>query len=224
MRLSPSGLGRRGRLQSRTPRASRAKRSTLISLESILPALGAFGGTFVYASFFEWTLHRFLMHRSYLLRYPFQTHALTHHRLFRHDESYHLARPEDIPKVRFAVWNAPLLIGLHVPLLWLVGRWTGWPMLVPGVLAMTLYYTLYETLHWCMHVPKDRWIEKTSAFRWLTAHHRAHHQLHDSNLNVVLPVADFVFRTLRPWKPPARPATAPSAPAPPVSAVEVGPR
>jgi hypothetical protein len=158
-----------------------------------------FAGAFVYASFFEWTLHRFVMHQPFLfLRYPFRTHALTHHRLFRADASYHLSRPEDAKKVSFAFWNAPLLIGLHVPLLWAVGKWTGLPALVPGLLAMTVYYALYESLHYVMHVPKGRRVERTAVFRWLSAHHRAHHARHDRNLNVVLPLADFVFRTLRP--------------------------
>ncbi len=179
----------------------------LIPLESLPAAVGAsvsaFAAVFVYSSLFEWTLHRYLMHRPFVLRYPYQAHALTHHRLFRADSSYVLSREEDMHEVRFAIWNAPLLIGLHAPLLWLLGRATGWPILVPGLLAMTVYYTLYESLHWCMHVPKGRRIEKTAVFRWLSAHHRAHHRRHDTNLNVVFPLADFLFGTLRRWTPTA---------------------
>ena len=138
------------------------------------------------------------MHRPFfLLRYPFNSHALTHHRLFRADGSFFLSREEDAEQVRFAVWNAPLLIGLHAPLLWLLGRASGLPFFVPGLVAMTLYYTLYESLHWCMHVPKDRWIERTAAFRWLSAHHRVHHLRHNTNLNVVLPLPDLLLGTLR---------------------------
>ncbi|HET6202788.1 MAG TPA: sterol desaturase family protein [Planctomycetota bacterium] len=195
------------------PRAWTARRpfeageSPLTFLES-LPATvgahaGAFAAVFVYSSLFEWTLHRYLMHRPLLLRYPYRTHALTHHRLFRADSSYFLSRKEDAHDVSFAFWNAPLLIGLHAPLLWLLGRASGWPVLVPGLLAMSAYYALYESLHWCMHVPKGRWFERTAVFRWLSAHHRAHHLHHDTNLNVVLPLADILFGTLRPWTRPA---------------------
>ena len=184
----------------------------MTSLESLTAAVGlgtgAFAAVFVYASLFEWTLHRYLMHRATFFRYPYRTHALTHHRLFRADASYSLSREEDAHEVPFAFWNAPLLIGLHAPLLWLLGRASGWPVLVPGLLAMSSYYALYESLHWCMHVPKGRRIERTAVFRWLSAHHRAHHRRHDTNLNVVFPLADLLFGTLRPWMRPAVPARA----------------
>ncbi|HET6204669.1 MAG TPA: fatty acid hydroxylase [Planctomycetota bacterium] len=166
-------------------------------------------GIFAYSSFFEWTLHRYLMHRPLLLTYPFRTHALTHHRLFRADASFFLSRPEDAHQITFGAWNAPLLIGLHAPVLWLLGRWTGLPILLPGILALSVYYALYESLHWCMHVPKGRRLERFALFRWLAAHHRAHHLHHDRNLNVVLPLADLLFRTLRPGTPLPAPVPAP---------------
>src|SRR5262245_14372966 len=40
-----------------------------------------------YASFFEWTLHKYLMHTP-LWRYPFRAHALVHHGLFRTGTQY----------------------------------------------------------------------------------------------------------------------------------------
>ncbi|MGH7149361.1 MAG: fatty acid hydroxylase [Planctomycetota bacterium] len=164
-------------------------------------AAGAFAAVFAYSSFFEWALHRFLMHRPLLIRYPYRTHALTHHRIFRADASFVLSRPEDVHEIRFAVWNAPLLIGLHIPPLWLLGHWTGLPVLVPGLAAMSVYYGLYESLHYFMHAPKGRRIEGTAVFRWLRAHHWGHHRRHDRNLNVVFPLADLLFRTLLPWTP-----------------------
>ena len=37
---------------------------------------------------------------------------------------------------------------------------------------------------------------------WIDAHHFQHHRKHNTNLNVVLPIADFLFRTrVRPPKP-----------------------
>jgi hypothetical protein len=58
-------------------------------------AVGALVGV-VAASFFEWTLHRFVMHRPLgPFTYPFRSHALVHHQIFRADESYHLINEED---------------------------------------------------------------------------------------------------------------------------------
>ncbi len=155
------------------------------------------GALFVYASFFEWSLHRFLMHRPLVFTYPFRTHTLTHHRNFRGDASYHLHPGQSRDSLTFAWWNAPLLIGLHVPILWGVERFVGLPVVWTGLATLILYYWLYEYGHWCMHVPKNRWIERTRVFRWLDAHHRGHHRLHAKNLNVVFPLADYVLRTRR---------------------------
>lgn len=155
------------------------------------------GALFVYASFFEWSLHRFLMHRPLVVSYPFRTHTLTHHRNFRSDASYHLHPGQSRDSLTFAWWNAPLLIGLHIPVLWGVERYSGVPVVWTGVATLGLYYWLYEYGHWCMHVRKNRWIERTRVFRWLDAHHRGHHRLHATNLNVVFPLADYLFRTRR---------------------------
>jgi hypothetical protein len=67
---------------------------------------------------------------------------------------------------------------------------------VPGFMAaVILYYGLYEYLHWCMHVPRTRRFQSSRLFRWIDRHHRLHHLQPGRNLNVVLPIADFLFRT-----------------------------
>jgi sterol desaturase/sphingolipid hydroxylase (fatty acid hydroxylase superfamily) len=73
-------------------------------------------------------------------------------------------------------------------------------ILVGALSALILYYFLYEYLHYCMHIPKRRWLETTAWFRWLDSHHHMHHKRHFNNLNVVLPLADIVFGTLIPAK------------------------
>ena len=54
------------------------------------------GGGIVFASFFEWTLHRFLMHRPIgPIDYAFRAHALVHHQTFKADHTYHLIHEPD---------------------------------------------------------------------------------------------------------------------------------
>jgi hypothetical protein len=166
-------------------------------LLGILKGSLGFVGIFAFASFFEWTLHRYLMH-SLLWPYPFHAHALVHHGLFRADHSYHLRREQDKPKVTFAWWNAPGLVLLTLPLLLSLGAVFGWPVFWGGLIAEVSYYTLYESLHWCMHVPRSRRVEKTRVFRWLNAHHRVHHYYAFKNLNVVFPLADWLLGSLVP--------------------------
>ena len=60
-------------------------------------ASGILSGT-VFASFFEWTLHRYLMHRPVgKFDYAFRSHALVHHHVFKADHTYHLQQEKDSP-------------------------------------------------------------------------------------------------------------------------------
>lgn len=152
----------------------------------------------VYASFFEWILHRYLMHRPIgNFRYPYERHALIHHRVFRADHTYHLIHPKDAKTIPMAWWNGPLLIAIgllpYVAAAWLTGRWG----LIAGAgLACAGYYGAYEYMHWCMHLPKKRSVERSGIFFRLNGHHLLHHRYMGKNFNVVCPLADLCLGTL----------------------------
>src|SRR5919108_5893585 len=105
--------------------------------------LTAFASVLVYASFFEWTLHKYLMHMP-LWQYPFRAHALVHHGLFRTGAHYFLADANVIRKVRFAWWNAPFIIMLHAPVIVWMQRISETNIALGALSALILYYFLYE--------------------------------------------------------------------------------
>ncbi|HBV01320.1 MAG TPA: fatty acid hydroxylase [Candidatus Taylorbacteria bacterium] len=151
-----------------------------------------------YASFFEWTLHRFLMHRPIgRFDYAYKAHALVHHRIFKADHTYHLMKEEDKRTIPMAWWNGFALVlisGIPFDLIgWYLGTWA-----VPITAALTIYayYGVYEYLHWCMHLPKRRGVERTGVFFRLNGHHVLHHRYMGKNFNVVLPLADLCLGTL----------------------------
>jgi hypothetical protein len=132
----------------------------------------------VFASFFEWTLHRFVMHRPLgPIRYPFRTHALIHHRIFQADHTYHLIHEKDKFTIPMAWWNGPVLVLLcqvpFVPVAWLLGQWG---LVWGSLLACSLYYATYEYIHWCMHLPRSRNLERSGLFFRLNGHHLLHHR------------------------------------------------
>ncbi len=159
----------------------------------------------MYASVFEWTLHKYVMHRPLgRFRYPFETHALTHHKLFGSDFSYHLQPSVKRQKIRMAFWNGPVLsiVGM-VPFVAAAiivdicaGRSEMYAVLAVGVVISIGYYLVYEYLHWCMHLPRDRRVERSRIFRMLNGHHVLHHRHKGTNFNVVFPFADAVLGTL----------------------------
>ncbi len=162
-----------------------------------------------YASFAEWMLHRYWMHRPfwifgwYKFDYPFKAHAIVHHGKFKADETYHLQnRPEETKKadrktIPMAWWNGPVLIAMaSLPfVLWSIFN-PSWLLVGCVAGAVACYYGTYEYIHFCMHLPKGRWFENTRLYKWIDEHHRLHHEHMGNNFNVVLPLADFCLRTL----------------------------
>lgn len=152
----------------------------------------------VFASFFEWTLHRYVMHRPVKgFTYPFRTHTLVHHHVFKADHTYHLVNEQDKWTIPMAWWNGPVLVLLcSVPfalVAWATGRWG---IAVGAPLACALYFAAYEYMHWCMHLPRKRNIERSGIFFRLNGHHILHHRYMHKNFNVVLPLADLLLGTL----------------------------
>jgi hypothetical protein len=65
-----------------------------------------------------------------------------------------------------------------------------------ATLGIALYFLCYEYLHYLMHFPGARWIERRGWFRFLHEHHRLHHRFMRRNFNLVLPLADLCLGTL----------------------------
>jgi hypothetical protein len=163
-----------------------------------LSASGGFAAFFLYASLFEYVFHRWVLHRpSRLLGYPYRTHTLLHHKVFQRVATYGVASADDPDRIHFQWWEAALVLGIHVPAVWGIEALTDLPVFWSGLTAVVAYYGFYESLHWCIHRPTGRWIERTRVFRRLAAHHRLHHRLWRVNFNVVLPLGDLVFGTYR---------------------------
>ncbi len=154
----------------------------------------------LFASLFEWAVHRWLMHRPLLgISYAFRAHALNHHKKFKADHTYHLVHGPDKKDIPMAWWNGPVLILMClVPFVltsWATGHWMFTLAALPVFVG---YYVAYEYLHWCMHLPKSRRVEKSELFRRLNGHHLLHHRYMNRNYNVVLPLVDLLTGTLLP--------------------------
>ena len=154
----------------------------------------------VCASFFEWTLHRYFMHRPFFTyRYPYERHALVHHRIFKADHTYHLINESDKKTIPMAWWNGPVLIAVGLIPFLAIALWFhkwGWGFMCGAGVASTCYYAAYEYMHWCMHLPKKRHLERSGIFFRLNGHHLLHHRYMSKNYNVVCPLADVCLGTL----------------------------
>lgn len=166
-------------------------------LHTLLCELAAFAAYFVYGSFFEWFFHRYLFHSPKYIYRLFREHTLVHHQVYKADETYHTH--DDHPdKVPMDWWAMPAMVIAHLPLFWLVQKLSGVPSLWGGVAAIVVYFSLYESFHWAMHVPRaSKILSRFRVWRYLDSHHHVHHKYMLSNLNVIFPLADLTMGTLR---------------------------
>ncbi len=167
-------------------------------LISFLWSLAGFFLGLVFVSFCEWVLHRYVMHRPLRwLRYPFQAHAVVHHHIFKGDTTYHLHDEADKHTIPMAWWNGPVLVAIMMlPMLGLAWAVGSRALALGALLGIGGYYCVYEYIHWCMHLPKARRVEKSRLFQKLNGHHILHHRYMHKNFNVVLPLADLCLGTL----------------------------
>lgn len=168
-----------------------------MSLFIFWTAIGFATGT-LFSSLFEWTLHRYIMHRPVgKFRYPYEAHALVHHRIFKADHTYHLIHEHDKKTIPMAWWNGPVLVAVGLlPFLGFAIWSEKWGALCGAAIASASYYAAYEYIHWCMHLPKQRHVERSGIFFRLNGHHLLHHRYMSKNFNVVLPLADLILGTL----------------------------
>lgn len=162
----------------------------------------------LFASFFEWCLHRYVMHKPLgTFDYAFRGHVVVHHSTFRADRTYHLINKRDKRTIPMAWWNGPVLIALTTVLFTpVIGMLFDVPYAWVFVGAtFGTYYLAYEYMHWCMHLPlanrlrlfERMWPFSRILFR-LNGHHLLHHRYMQKNFNVVLPLADWCLGTLLP--------------------------
>ena len=152
----------------------------------------------VFANFFEWTVHRYPMHRPSFPRFMYHNHAQIHHVAFTHD-NMSMGSAKDLFLIMMPWYTIVLLLVAVSPVAAVAGWLGGFPLVGVFYVAALGYFLTYETLHALYHVPPERLGGRTAGvFSFLRAHHTHHHVLRRMahvNFNVTVPLADFVLRT-----------------------------
>ena len=156
--------------------------------------------TFLIANFFEWWIHRFVMHRPSQIkaaRAIYNRHTLMHHQFFTQHEmrfADHLDwRVTFFPPyalATFTLMSVPLALAAG----WIVSANVGW-LLITTTTAM---YLIYEFMHFCCHVDDNAFVRYTPFVNTIRRHHTAHHDasiMMERNMNLTFPVMDWLFGT-----------------------------
>ena len=156
--------------------------------------------TFLFCNFFEWWLHRYVMHRpskNPLFRAIYNRHTLMHHQFFT-DQEMRFADHMDyrvtfFPPYALATFTLMSIPGAFV-LGWLFSPNVGWLFIT----TTTSVYLIYEFMHFCCHV-EDNWFVRHMPFvNTIRRHHEAHHNqsiMMERNMNLTFPIMDWLFGT-----------------------------
>jgi sterol desaturase/sphingolipid hydroxylase (fatty acid hydroxylase superfamily) len=153
------------------------------------------------ANVFEWTMHRFPMHRPLQPRILYVNHAIHHHRAFDGD-AQEIRTLRDLSVVMMPWYTLVVLFVMASPIAVVAGLVGGTPLAGVFLVSAVLYFLLYELVHTLHHlsapvlavIPFGR----SAVIARLRAQHHAHHQLQrmtEINFNVTFPLADLLFGT-----------------------------
>ena len=155
---------------------------------------------FIGANFFEWLLHRFVMHRpskNKALRAIYERHTLMHHQFFT-DEEMRFAGAHDFRVTFFPPYALATFLCMSIPAAliagWLFTANVGWLVMA----TTTTMYLLYEFMHACCHVDDNWFVRNVPFINTIRRHHTAHHNqsiMMERNMNLTFPIMDWLFGT-----------------------------
>ena len=145
-------------------------------------------------------IHRYPLHRRFPLigKLSYDVHSKMHHQFYTSDCVVY-EEPKDFYILFFPPWTILAFAGLVLPSMYFVAI-QFLPMNITWLVLFgsTFYFFLYETIHYCCHLPESHVLLKFPPLKFMWNHHRLHHDpklMRDYNFNIVFPLFDIVFGT-----------------------------
>jgi len=155
---------------------------------------------FVIGNFFEWFMHRYVMHRLvdvFALRAIYDRHTRQHHHYFTDNDSTIDTTREF--RIVFFPWR---VLAVFATMGLVFGNLAGW-LINPNAgyilfITMVGQYLIYETFHYCCHVHENAFVANMPFINTIRRHHTAHHNqgiMMKYNMNLTFPIADWFMGT-----------------------------
>jgi hypothetical protein len=155
---------------------------------------------FVAGNFVEWGMHRYVMHRRvdvFAIRAIYERHTRQHHQYFTDNEPTISSIREF--RIVFFPWRvltvfavAGVVFGGLAALA--INANAGYILFI----TMVGQYLVYETFHFCCHVPENGFVRHMPFINTIRRHHTAHHNqgiMMKYNMNLTFPIADWFMNT-----------------------------
>ncbi|HEY6132778.1 MAG TPA: fatty acid hydroxylase family protein [Rubrivivax sp.] len=155
----------------------------------------AIGGNFV-----EWGMHKYVMHRLrdvFALRAIYDRHTRQHHQYFT-DGDPTISTVQEF-RIVFFPWRVLIVLAVMGSLFgWIATQLINANAGYVVFITMIGHYMVYETFHFCCHVPENAFVRNMPLVNTIRRHHAAHHNLGimmHVNMNLTFPLADWAMKT-----------------------------
>jgi len=151
-------------------------------------------------NFGEWAMHKFVMHRLrdvFAVRAIYDRHTRQHHQYFTdNDATIHSVKEF---RIVFFPWRVLIVLAVGGGVLaYLAGQLINPNAGYVVFITMIGHYMVYETFHFCCHVPDNWFVRNMPLVNTIRRHHIAHHNMGimmHVNMNLTLPIADWALGT-----------------------------
>jgi len=151
-------------------------------------------------NFVEWGMHKFVMHRLvdvFALRAIYDRHTRQHHQYFT-DGDPTIGTIKEF-RIVFFPWRVLMVLAVAGSLFgWIAAQLINANAGYVVFVTMIGHYMVYETFHFCCHIPENSWLRHLPLVNTIRRHHAAHHNMGimmHVNMNLTLPIADWAMKT-----------------------------
>jgi hypothetical protein len=151
-------------------------------------------------NFVEWGMHKFVMHRLvdvFALRAIYDRHTRQHHQYFT-DGDPTIGTIKEF-RIVFFPWRVLMVLAVAGSLFgWIAAQLINANAGYVVFVTMIGHYMVYETFHFCCHIPENSWLRRIPLVNTIRRHHAAHHNMGimmHVNMNLTLPIADWAMKT-----------------------------
>ena len=151
-------------------------------------------------NFVEWGMHKFVMHRLvdvFALRAIYDRHTRQHHQYFT-DGDPTIGTVKEF-RIVFFPWRVLIVLAVMGSLFgWIAAQLINANAGYVVFITMIGHYMVYETFHFCCHIPENSWLRHVPLVNTIRRHHAAHHNMGimmHVNMNLTLPIADWAMKT-----------------------------
>ena len=154
----------------------------------------------ILGNFGEWAMHKYVMHRKidvFAVRAIYDRHTRQHHQYFT-DNDPTISTVREF-RIVFFPWRVLIVLAVMGGIL---GSIAG-ALISPNAgyvvfITMIGHYMVYETFHFCCHVPENGFVRSMPFVNTIRRHHAAHHNMGimmHCNMNLTFPVADWAMNS-----------------------------